>query len=274
MKDSTMKGTLLTDESCPMCTLYGNVLRKKGTVSDITFQKSCENPISQVDYAKAQNQIAFIDHHERVYYGADALLEVFKDQFPFLTRCFKTGILYGIAKQVYAFISYNRKVISPSKNNNLTPCEPAYSFEYRIVFILLAALFTSLVLNLYCASIWELVGFKSGFGFELMVCFGQIIWQSLIFFKWEMKKKMEYMGNMITVSLIGSLLLIPMLIVHKIVWVDPWIMLAYFGGVVMMMLIFHMRRCAKLRLGLMPTLSWVIYRIFVLLVVFLIINLN
>jgi hypothetical protein len=77
---------------------------------------------------------------------------------------------------------------------------------------------------------------------------------------------MEYLGNMMTVSLIGSLLLIPAIIIGGFLAVPAFIWLIYFTGVVTYMLYEHMRRMQILDLGIGMSLSWVLYRTLVLVV--------
>jgi hypothetical protein len=68
---------------------------------------------------------------------------------------------------------------------------------------------------------------------------------------------------MMTVSLIGTLSLLPMLFFNT----SPIVHLGYFMMVVGVMLLEHLRRCKILELGIIPSISWVFYRMIVLVII-------
>jgi hypothetical protein len=75
---------------------------------------------------------------------------------------------------------------------------------------------------------------------------------------------MDYLGNMMTVSLMGVLLLLPMLLIGvAFPGMHALVFLAYFMAVVGVMLLEHMRRMTILKLGWWPSISWVLYRVLV-----------
>jgi hypothetical protein len=74
-----------------------------------------------------------------------------------------------------------------------------------------------------------------------------------------------------TVSLMGSLLLLPMLILNLIVSISEFVTLGWFGITVLLMLVEHSRRIKLLELPFYLSITWVIYRIIALT---LILNLN
>lgn len=79
---------------------------------------------------------------------------------------------------------------------------------------------------------------------------------------------MDYLGNMMTVSLFGALLLLPMLLIGSL-WsgIPSWLFLTYFMAVVAVMLLEHARRMKILELGWWPSISWVLYRVIVLILI-------
>ena len=94
------------------------------------------------------------------------------------------------------------------------------------------------------------MGLHPNFSRELAVCLGQIFWQTL-FLKWYLKDKIwDYLGNMMTVSLIGTLLLIPTILTNLV----PVFYLIYFGFVVFIMLLEHLSRFMILKLNYFPTI--------------------
>jgi len=78
-------------------------------------------------------------------------------------------------------------------------------------------------------------------------------------------KRIDYLGNMMTVSLIGSLLLLPVLLAHKIFPAIPSEFFpAWFMVVVGIMLLEHIRRTKLLGLSTLLSATWVLYRLLVL----------
>lgn len=163
---------------------------------------------------------------------------------------------------MYSFVSYNRKQIIPSANHHPDQaCIPDFNLRYRLAYIIFVVIFSSCVLSLFSAKL----EISPNFGRELIVCLGQIIWQTL-FLKAYLKDRIwDYLGNMMTVSLIGTLLLIPSLFLNLGLMVS----IIYFGVVVFIMFLEHLRRCRILKLNLLPTLSWMVFRATVLAVLIL-----
>ncbi len=68
-----------------------------------------------------------------------------------------------------------------------------------------------------------------------------------------------------TVSLMGTLLLIPALLTNF----APLFYIIYFGIVVLIMFLEHLRRCRTLQLNYYPTVSWILFRLTILAVIIL-----
>lgn len=264
---------LLIDADCPMCRLYGNAFEAKGFIEKETcspYQTIDLSIAKLVDMNRAKNEIAFVNTlNSEVVYGLDAFKVIFTNAYPVLKPFSNLKPLDWIGRKVYRFISTNRKVIVPAKipvDAKVNNCNPALNVKYRLIYILLVALFSSLIIYHYSTSINLMMGWKSSIYRELIMCFGQIGWQSLFLFKTLKNKRLRlgYLGNMMTVSLIGAILLIPMLFFNT----SPIVHLGYFMMVVGIMLLEHLRRCKILEIGFIPTVSWVSYRMVVLLVIF------
>ncbi|MCP9770382.1 hypothetical protein EGI22_20945 [Lacihabitans sp. LS3-19] len=265
-----MNQKLLIDSECPMCNFYGNAFEKYSFVEKNTclpFQYSISNFQNIIDIKRAQNEIALVDIKEnKVVYGVDAFLKILEVQLPILVNFLRTKWIYFFFLKVYKFISQNRKVIAPSQWSNRT-CVPELNIKYRIAYFIMVAVFSSIVIFNFTQSINVFWGWKSNYYRELLICFGQIIWQAF-FLKSVLKEKIwDYLGNMSTVSLLGSFLLIPLLIVA-----DTWVIfkMLYFGFIVSFMLFEHVKRCKVLELSFLPSISWVVYRTVILaLIIFL-----
>ena len=95
---------------------------------------------------------------------------------------------------------------------------------------------------------------------------GQIVFQGLIVAMVKRDRWIHYLGNVMTISLGGALLLTPMLLLS--VWVDiPLLYIIYFTIVVGLMFLEHLRRVKILELPWFISATWVLYRIIVLLII-------
>ncbi len=266
---------LIYDDKCPLCKAYTkafvkfNMLNGEGRVSfsELDQQKFIES----VDWDKARNEIPLIDEKEnKVYYGVDALLKILGDKWTFFKWYGRQSALVFLAKKAYKFISYNRRVIIPGvyrecKYNSA----PDFDLKYRIIYLLFTWLVTSLTLTAYSSLLTEFIGGTS-FGREFMICGGQIVFQMMLLLLTSKGKEavMEYLGTMMTVSMIGSLLLLPVLLIGVLFPVIPaFFFLGWFGLVVCVMLYDHIRRVKLTNSPKWLSASWIIYRILILVLI-------
>lgn len=124
-------------------------------------------------------------------------------------------------------------------------------------------MFSSYVLSIFTAK--SGLNLNQNFGREFVICLSQIVWQTVFLRQYINEKLWDYLGNMMTVSFIGTLFLIPALFLN----LDPVSSLIYFGIVVFIMFLEHIRRCKILKLNFLPTVSWMIFRIMVLIIIIL-----
>ncbi|OCA78547.1 hypothetical protein BBH99_21305 [Chryseobacterium contaminans] len=252
--------TLLYDNECPMCALYSKGFTKSGmldTDGREAFTEISARNKNLIDFNRAKNEIALIDsENNKVIYGLDSLLIIIGNSFPLLEKIARIQPLYWYFKKVYSFVSYNRKQIIPSeKDNTEQSCVPDFNLKYRVAYIIFVALFSAYILSVYSGK--PGISLVPNFFRKLAVCVGQILWQTL-FLKVYLKDKIwDYLGNMMTVSLLGTLLLIPAMLTNF----TPVFYLIYFGVVVFIMFLEHLRRCRILKLNILPTISWILFRL-------------
>lgn len=259
--------TLVYDSECPMCDLYTKGFISAGMLDENgRVAYGCAKVPASFSNQRARNEIALIDYENgTVTYGLDSLFKIIGHSFPPLKFLFRSALVRYPLLVLYSFISYNRKVIAPpAEFEKRGSCTPQYHTGYRVAYIVFAWLITSLVLSAYVPNINPFIP-ESSFGREFMICGGQIIFQ-MVFVRFMTRDRLlHYIGNMMTVSLIGSLLLLPMMIVARATGlVNPWIFLGWFIIVVTFMLFIHWRRVKMLGLGWGASVSWVGYRILVL----------
>lgn len=95
---------------------------------------------------------------------------------------------------------------------------------------------------------------------EYLVCGGQILFQGIVLSIYAPAKRWDYLGNMMTISLAGALLLCPIGAFRP----APLPAAAGFMLVAGLMFFEHIRRAKLLGLGWLPTITWAVYRLLIL----------
>lgn len=265
--------TMIYDADCPLCSAYTNAF-----ISSKILDKDGRVPYQQVggsfcpgmDAERAKNEIALIDRVTgEVKYGYDSLVFVLGSRFSWIKKANEFRPVRWFMKRLYSIISYNRKVIIPAKKNveSRYDCMPTFNLKYRWVYIIFTWLITSIVLMNYSRLLGDIIP-ATNFVREFLICGGQILFQVASVSLVTRDKRIEYLGNMMTVSFMGALLLLPALMIGNILSGIPVeVFLVYFMCVVGLMLYEHLRRMKILELGWWPSASWVLYRLLVLMTI-------
>lgn len=259
--------TLLYDEGCPLCRAYTSGFIATGMLDENgrkPYASLSEEERSYVDTHRACNEIALVDNKNKtVTYGIDSLLKVLGNSFPLIEKIGYCKPINYLLKKLYSFISYNRKVIIPGEaNTDKLQCLPDFNYRYRIAYLIFAVFVTATAL-FECTKIIPLY-VQPNFLKELTLATGQIAFQSLFLLKRDSKTRLTYLGNLMTVSLFGSLLLMPLLILNHFVAISQIVNLFWFGIVVLIMFLEHYRRIKLLGLPKHLCLTWVAYRMLAL----------
>ena len=263
--------TLMYDEECPMCNLYTAGFIKAGMMDENgrkPFEAITEDEQQFIDINRASNEIALFNHQDKtVIYGIDSLLTIIGHSFPWMKKVGTSQPIYFLLKKLYKFISFNRKVIIPSreKENSQLQCVPDFNFTYRYLYLVFATVIT--VLTLYkCASILTLLP-KASMTREILLATGQIAFQLVFLTRNDYKTKLNYIGNLLTVSLMGALILLPMIVVNEFIAIPQLVILSWFGMTVLIMIFEHFRRVKILQLPHYLTTTWIAYRMIALLII-------
>ena len=263
---------IIYDDECPMCDLYtrafvrSKMLEKGGRVAFSEMDSSIEQGI---DRDRSRNEIALIDVTTgRVSYGIDSLFTVMGHSFPFFKPLFACGPFRWMIRKIYSFISYNRKVIVPGRVLNVeNACVPDFNLTYRVAYLLFAWMVVAVTVHAYAALLVPIVP-PGTFIRELILGGAQIPFQILALSFLGRQKLVTYLGNMMTVAVMGALALLPMLtLTHFGIKFSPLICTGYLLVVVGLMVLEHMRRVKLLGMTGLATVSWIIYRVLALFVI-------
>lgn len=261
---------LLIDKHCPMCVGYSKVftslhmLERDGIAP---YQNIEDEHTQHIDMHRAQNEIALYNTATKeTTYGLDAMIHIVTQGNRFFKAIFQAPLIYWPLKMLYKLITYNRKVIvgGVSYHSGERSCNPDHNSFFRSLFIVLTALVTGLVLNAYFKQVSALLGYETPWYVEYIICFGQVLWQGVFMTIHAPTKRWDYLGNMSAVSMMGALLLMPLVLLNSMIGLPVYALPSYFILVVTIMLLDHLRRSKSLQIGLLPTVSWVAYRSVVL----------
>lgn len=267
------KHKLLVDRDCPMCRAYGRAFVKYRLVDaeTISYYQTLTDALSmRIDTERARNEIALYNTETgSTKYGVDAFISILAHDKPALRSFLNLAMVYAFLLYIYKFISYNRKVIYPIDSRIACTCDPDLNVTYRLFYITFVAIFTGLVLNSFTSYIDLAFGLPHNPWRELWMCIGQVVWQGTAIYVISREKTWEYLGNMSTVSLIGGLLLLPILALNYFLGLHHFVLLAAFAAIVLFMLLEHIRRCKLLGVPLKLTASWILFRCVVLTIILL-----
>lgn len=263
---------ILFDEECPMCRMYTSafvstgLLEKEGRAA---YQELPARACPMVDRQRAANEIALVNQQTgEVSYGIESLFKIFASLLPFFGPLFRFKPFVWVMSKVYAFVAYNRRVIVPPVKEEAYQFQPTFKLHYRIAYLLFTWLVTAYVLSHYTGLMKGLL--PAGHAYrEYFICGGQIIFQGIVITLLNKQKTWAYLGNVMTISFAGALLLLPAMLLTVWFVLDPLFYMAWFMGVAGLMFLEHIRRSGLLKIGWILSITWVLYRIAVLLIVLL-----
>lgn len=264
---------ILYDAECPMCSLYTKAFVKTGILEQdgrASYQQMPEAACPLVDRQRAMDEIALVNTETgEVNYGIKSLFIVFANMMPVFKALFNFRPFVWVMAKIYAFISFNRRVIIPAPMAVETgSMQPSFKLHYRVAYLLFTWLVTGFVLTHYAHLLTGLVPLGNPYR-EYLICGGQMLFQGMMISTFAGDKLWAYLGNMMTISFGGSLLLLPALLLHHVIpGLPAYYYLVYFMGVAGVMLLEHIRRSKLLGLGWAMSASWVTYRLLVLVLIY------
>jgi len=100
-----------------------------------------------------------------------------------------------------------------------------------------------------------------------LMALGQIGFQAVFISKLTRQKQFTYIGNLMTISLMGSLILIPALIINSVVNLHEIALISWFVLTTSLMLYEHIRRIKLLEFPSYLSATWVLYRMLILIII-------
>lgn len=134
----------------------------------------------------------------------------------------------------------------------------------KIVVVVICMAVTAITLNQYAKLIQHLITISYDWRFEAGMVIGMLFFQYPFIYNKSYNQKLDYYFNMLLVSLIGSVLLFPLLVMNFYSGYNDTFNLLYFLIVVLIMFFNHKRRVTVLGLPMIMSYTWVLYRAVIL----------
>jgi predicted DCC family thiol-disulfide oxidoreductase YuxK len=259
---------ILFDGECPMCKTYTYAFVKTGMLDvngRAAYQTGMDNICPVIDKQRAVNEIALVDlSNGEVTYGIQSIFKILANACPVFGPLFSFNPFVWLMSKVYAFISYNRRVIIPTPEvSDGYVYQPTFKKHYRIAYLIFTWFFTGLILTAYTRHLTGVVPLGNVYR-EYKICGGQIIFQGIIISTFAKEKLWNYLGNMMTISFAGSLVLLVPLILNHWFKLPAIVFPMYFIGTAGLMFLEHIRRTKLFNLGWILTFTWALYRVMLL----------
>ena len=139
-----MKKLIIYDASCPMCRLYTKGMVSADDSGCLTRLGSNELTdkalLNRIDPQRAKHEIPLIDlDGGETLYGVDTWIYTIEQRSNRMAKLLSQNWLRIVLQKLYAFISYNRRIIVTSAPGRwqLLDLQPDFRLNYRVAFVLL-----------------------------------------------------------------------------------------------------------------------------------------
>jgi hypothetical protein len=146
----------------------------------------------------------------------------------------------------------------------LVEVENARSFSLRGIYLLGCVGVSAYSLGAFVQIIQSYVSINYSYQTEGIMVIAQVGFQWLFMMRRSWKERVRYMYVALTVSMIGSVMLLPLLLIHSLMGVSGVIAIGYFFVVVGIIFAIHHRLIIRSALPKVLSVTWVLYRLLLL----------
>ena len=251
---------IIYDDECPMCNVYTGAFVKFGfldTNGRKSFSSLQTQDFCQLDMNRSTNEIPLVNLQTgKVTYGLPSLLKILSHRWKAFHLVERIKPLFWLISKFYRFISFNRKVIVPGKDKGQA-CVPTFHLTYRLLYLLLTVLVTGLtafaLFNQFVPD--STVPLLIWIGFML----GQIVVQLPLLRRAGKEQIFEYLGNQMTVNMIGAILAWPLLIMDGLMAIPTIATAIYLTLVAITLVILLYKRIRMLQRNQWLCINWIFY---------------
>lgn len=259
---------LIYDKDCPFCRWYTGMFVKTGLLTDQgrkPYEEALDDPKLMFDPILSRNKIALVDQRTgNVKYGIDSLLAVLGQRFRWIEMVGKFLPVHFALSLFYSFISYNRKVIAPSRCNGSCDCAPDRNYFWRIVFIVFCGFIVNIATGLYFSIHLKNYFIGDPYYTDILFFSAQLVFQFVAFRLMKQRNFYDYAGQVSFVSMLGALLLLGFhfgLTMLDGLGIETAMLAPFcYGMVYLFMLYEHSRRIKILQLTTWLSITWILFR--------------
>lgn len=239
---------LIYDDKCPLCAAYTRFFTAMGILSkDGRKSFSVVDPglLQLTDPVRSNNEIPLIDTATgKVYYGIDALLELLNSRLYGIKAIGRMAPVYWLLKKLYRFISFNRKVVTATKcNKGEYDCSPAFSYRWRLIFLLSFLLFNTAALFPVQAYVVDNSFFSGSSIFYVQLLHAFLVAGNLLLsITMSKQRAFEYLGQVNMLATIVVLCLLVLAGINKWLFVNVLFNNIFLTGLLLLVIKEYLRR--------------------------------
>lgn len=263
------QSALMYDEFCSMCRWYSQRMVDFGLIAreERKSVQVCmaDNEMPLIDFNQAMNKIAYYNADKnQIFYGIDSILEIISHKYPRLVNVFRWKPIIFLLNIFYNLISYNRRIIAPTRMCNDESCTPTRSWSNRILYIIVCWMMVVAIAKVF-STIPLQVSFRWPFVYiEGLTFIGQFIIQGIVLWVIGRRYYYDYFGHLAHVSLIGSLYLFCLFLGLKLMYFleMPITTPAIVSLIIVQSIMFfkHRQRVKSHNFPLILIFTWLLYR--------------
>lgn len=135
---------------------------------------------------------------------------------------------------------------------------------WLVAYYIFCIAISAFSLNHFAKIIDGVLTIEYNYQFELCMVLGQVFFQWLIILKAPWEERFTYLFCVLSVSMIGSILLLPLIVLNAYWQIELMWAVIYFFSIVLVMFFVHRSLIKKVNLAWYLTYTWVLYRVLLL----------
>lgn len=255
---------IIYDSNCKVCSSFRDLIVKVTPIPESKIKAYKDLPAemaTQVDGEKFKNVMALIDTSGgNTLYGAEGVAYIFSSQYKIVDALLRFPIAFKAFNFFYKTQAYNRYIIATPKSKFQCDCFPDRLVKYRITYIAITLLISSVLTALFGVSLKHfftgISASEAALQMLLMAGTGWVL-QIMMAIAWMRNEALDYIGHLGSIMVVGLLILVPWMLFYSITGIS----LIYLPAIIVLMssaymLYLHIERIKYLGRSQWWTVSW------------------
>ena len=255
---------IIYDSNCKVCSSFRDVILKVTRIPEWqikAYKDLSPDLVVHVDAGKFRNVMALIDTSgEKTLYGAEGVAYIFSSQYKIADALLRSAIAFKLFNFLYKTQAYNRYIIATPKSRFQCDCFPDRVVGYRLSYIAIALLISTLLTALFGISLRhffpELSPSQAAFQMLLMAGTGWVLQIALVI-AFMRECALDYIGHLASIMVVGLFILVPWMLFYSVTGISS----LYLPAISVLassayMLYLHIERIKYLGRSQWWTVSW------------------